>query len=401
MTALPIGKIKSVLIVILAALAVYQTGLLWFVNITNRNFLLNYFPFLQQVAIPEGADRIAVPWRIMTLKEDGSFRAQYSNIAGSDTWLYSHMILENLLQDGSFVNTYPPGPYINERMLAWPAYIHEYAFPMDAEWFTHAFGQRGNTLTSRGVEFFRWIIIHLPENSAVSVYFVCENGYVYEFAVTPADGWADAFLHINLEEAAGPIYSFEDGLFIRQDPFPGVKITNPYADDRGNFSLSFMQDRVSGFFGNPAAIRSIGFDPVWVFRDANTVVRYYVTQVLEYINYRAIDLGESSTFLSDYVAAIQFVEEDPSVVNEFYLAGFREENYQHIFYFNYIVGEMPLLMPEGWPQNAPLSYPIVVTVDRGTVIRYRKLVLNFHVDESVRLSSQSSLRGFIRNLLPN
>ena len=386
-----ISKVKSILIVLLASLAVYQTGILWFVNITSHNFLANYFPFLHQEAIPEGADRLVVPRRIIiSAPENGgnlTFAARYT--ITSDIRRYGDIVLSHLLQSGTFVSVTEPDAETLHYILSGPGYIYEYAFPMDPEWFTRGFGQRSNILTARGsgMEPFRQVIIRpaaIVNGTNAHIFFISENGLVYEFTVPdPSD-------HIMPTVVEGPFYRLENGRFYRYNsPFYGINLTNPYADAVG-VSLSHIKDQVSMFFSNPTAVRPIVGNDVWVFMDINTVVRYYVTHVLEYISYRAIDRSAPSSFINDFAVALQFTDRDHLVVNDFYLANFREENGQHIFYFNYIVDETPLPLP---------SHPIVVTVDHGTVVRYRKLAFNFHTDSQSQTYSQEEFAELLERLI--
>ena len=372
-----LSKIKSIIILFLAVLTIYQTGFLWFFNITGHTFLLNYFPFMQQVPVPEGAYNLVMPKRIIAAHKDGRFSVLYNGLQQADSFKYSHMVLSDMFQRGRFVAVHTAGLEAMLAFLGSQLYIYEYAFSMEAEWFTFGFGERGNVLTRPGVGSFRQIIICPPAygETDIRIFFLCESGYAYEFAVALTD---DIPRHNVGAEAIGAYYTFEDGKFIRYSHFYGIAVSNPYADAHGAFSLSFIQDRVSGFFSNPAAIRDMAADDVWVYRDVNTVVRYYVTHVLEYISYRAVDRSAPSLFLNDYIAAFQFIERDHLIINEMYLARHREENGRRIFYFNYVVGNMPLTMPDNWPENAPLIYPIVVTVEHGTVIRYRKIAFNFY-----------------------
>lgn len=361
-----ISRIKTILIILLAALTVYQTGILWFVNITNRNFLLNYFPFLQQLAIPEGADRLVVPWRLVTVHGDGTVSAQYNRLADAESWQYSQDVLLKLIQDGRFVAMHSADFSDMLSYLRWPAYVIEYAFPMGAEWFTYGFGERGNTLTRPGLSFFQQIfIIPQYDSDQARIFFLCENGYAYEFSVS------DLSAHYITPDATGPFYRASDTGFVRQSPRISVTSVNPYVGPAG-LMITFVQDQLAGFFSNPAAIRPMVTDYVWVYRDANTVVRYYVTNIIEFISYHTIDRSVPSSFLSDFAAAAQFIERDHLVANEFYLAGFWEDGGSHVFYFNYVVGDMPLSLPGG--------YPITITVDHGTVVRYRKLAYNFFED---------------------
>jgi len=400
-----LSKAKNILVLLLAGLTIYQTGVLWFFNITNRNFLLNYFPFMQQASISEGLDRLVTPWRIITIHGDGRFSVQYNSLSRPNVERYGDIVLSHLLQRGSFVSAQRLD---YGALLAESGYIYEYAFPMEADWFTQGFGQRDSLLTDQGLAPFRQVIIRPPAYGSIDahVFFLCENGYAHEFTVPPlgtGDG-RDAFEHMIPQEAVGAYYVFaelqEGEGFIRHGEFVfhGVQVTNPYADVHGGLSLNFVQGQVAGFFSNPAVIRPIPGDDVWVYRDVNTVVRYYGTNILEYISYRAIDRSGPSTFVNDYAAAVQFLERDHLVINETYLADFREEYGQRIFYFNYVIGNIPLIMPPNWPRNAELSHPIIVTVDHGIVVRYRKLAYNFHVDEETRIVAQADFYSLANQL---
>jgi hypothetical protein len=386
-----LSKAKSICILLLAILTVYQTGVLWFVNITNRNFLLNFFPFAQQAAIPEGADRLVTPWRVITSHGGGRFSAQYG---GFDSEHYANAVLSHLFQNGRFLGSQPLDelPYI----FSDKAYIYEYAFPMEAEWFSLGFGQRSALLTSQVAAPFRRVVIQPPAagSDEAGVFFVCEYNYVHSFAVSPPGaGGPESFAYDISGEGAPPYYVFTENQFIRYGEvvFHSVHVTNPYTDD-GVFSLDFVMGQVAWFFSNPGAVRLIGGSDVFVYRDVSTVVRYYATNVLEYISYRVIDRSTPASFLSDYSAAVLFVERDNLVINDFYLAGFREDEGQNIFYFNYVIGNTPLLMAEGWSDQ--LSHPIIVTVDHGAVVRYRKLAYNFHIDALTLQRADAGLHGF-------
>ena len=399
-----IGKIKSGIILFLAALMVYQTGVLWFVNITNRNFLLNVFPILQQTTIPEGLEQLVIPWRIITIHGDGRFSAQYSNLTMTDSKSYGDMVLSHLLQKGRFVSAQS----INyETLLTEAGYIYEYAFPMQAEWFTQGFNLRHSLLTDSGVTSFRKIIIRPPAYSipGVHVFFLCENGYAYEFTVIPPESGGPSHFEHNIPiEAVGAYYLFTElpqgKQFLRYGEFVfnAIQVTNPYVDIHGGFSLDFIQGQVAGFFSNPAVIRPIVGNDVWVYRDVNTVVRYYAANVLEYINYRAIDRRAHASFESDFASAIQFLKRDVLVANETYLVDYREEDGQRVFYFNYVIGDTPLIMSQNWVRDFQLRYPIMITVSHGTVIRYRKLAFNFYIDKEIQLSARADFNNLMGRL---
>jgi len=354
------SHVKSVAIVLLAALCVYQTGLLWFVNITNRNFLLNFLPFLQAEELPEGFDKFVTPWRHVRANADGTFSTRFEGLTGSSAGRVrpADAVLVQLLADGSFVDVIPAEYENILPFLTYPAYTYSYAFPMDAEKFSLGFGQRGGVLAGQGLPPFKQVIVRMDGY----VVFVCVYGNAYVFSVPLTDfeqngEWEN-------------VYTAEGGL----------RISKPYAvDGQSVFALDHVRREVEGFFGNPAAIRSIVDSAVWVYRDATTIVRYYDSHVLEYISYRPVDRSAGVSFEVDFVAAVQFVERDRRVINDIYLADYREEGSRHVFYFGFLVGGLPLTS-WGVGDMAGLAYPVTVTVDHGTVVRYRKLAVSFHVE---------------------
>jgi len=383
-----VSQIKSVLIILLAALTVYQTGVLWFVNLTNQSFLFNMLPFLNQELISEGANRLVEPRRIILAHPDGLFSVQYNDMDGARE--YGDKVISHLFQGGTFVNSWPFDYDLDvfleyHRHAPNPIYIYEYAFPMEAEWFTQGFGQRGNFLTSRIESAFRRVIIVPPRYGEpnANVFFLCEEGYIHEFIIKPPN--PEDFDTDVPGDFLGFYYIWAGSQFIRQGEFffNGIQVTNPYADPHGGFTLHFVQDQVSHFFSNPASIRQLSDRNVWIYRDASAVVRYYDANVLEFINYRAIDRNAPTSFVNDFAAAIQFIDRDPRVINDIYLADFREDGSRNIFYFNYVINNTPLVMPNNWPWDGYLTHPVMVVVDHGTVVNYRKLALNFIINEDV------------------
>ena len=383
-----VSNVKSVLIILLAVLTVYQTGVLWLVNLTNQSFLFNMLPFLNQELISESANRLVVPRRIILAHPDGRFSVQYNDMEGARE--YGDKVLSHLFQGGSFVNSRPFTYQMDEFLANYqhapnPIYIYEYAFPMKAEWFTQGFGQRGNFLSSRIAAAFRRVIIVPPKYGEpnASVFFLCEEGYIHEFIVRPPNiGDFDTNVP---GDFLGFDYIWAGEQFIRHGEFffNGIHVTVPYADTHGGFTLHFVQDQVSHFFSNPAAIQQIIDRNVWIYRDASTVVRYYDANVLEFISYRAIDRNAPTSFVNDFSTAIQFIDRDPNIINDTYLADFRANGSQTIFYFNYVINNTPLVMPQNWPWSGHLPHPLIVVVDHGTVVNYRKLALNFITNEDV------------------
>ena len=476
--AFPAGK--GILIILLALLSIYQTGVLWFGNIANRNFLQNHFPFLQQPTIPEELGLLITPYRIVTGHGNNNFSIQYNGLWEAESKRYGDMVLLNLLQNGIFVSI-KPADFV--ELLQEPAYIFEYAFPMEAEWFTLGFGLRDSNLMSRNVGAFRQIIIRPPtfcrvtiheagigieteikteiktgirtgaeieteveaemragivtiveseleltrtepedrmhifgvegnsiesngveseeqsNSQNVSVFFISDSGYAIEFTVPPPNSdEPDFFAHcIPTAPTKGNRFvstalsgiNAPPSLFVGYGSFQfnGVRHSLPYAGVYNEFMIASLRNQLRTFFNNQIPSHEEPDADVWVFRDMqHTVVRYHNTHLLEYRNFHAINRSAPVRFVDNFAAAIQFLERDDLIINEFYLASFREDERsesRHVFYFNYVIADMPLVMCGEWPENSGLIYPIEVTVDHGTVVSFKKLAFNFHIEENV------------------
>jgi len=390
---------KGILIILLALLTIYQTGVLWFGNIANRNFLQNHFPFLQQPTIPEELGLLVTPYRIVTGHGDNNFSIQYNGLRDAESKRYGDTVLLHLLQNGTFISTRQAD---FTEMLREPAYIFEYAFPMEAEWFTLGFGLREGNLVTRSAGTFRQIIIRPPSFSGaggeteVSVFFISENGYAIEFAVPPpSQDEPDFFVHhIPSAPAEGNRFvsaalsgiNAPPGQFVSRGTFMfyGIRRSLPYAGVYNDFMIAPLQNQLRTFFNNQLPSFEEPDADVWVFRDMqHTVVRYHTTHLLEYRNFHAINRSAPVRFVDNYAAAIQFLERDDMIINEFFLADFHEdERNRHTFYFNYVVANMPLIMCGEFPESSGLRHPLEITVDHGTVVSFRKLAYNFHVDEN-------------------
>ncbi|MDR1665140.1 MAG: hypothetical protein LBR83_09515 [Clostridiales bacterium] len=378
--------LKYPLIIALMVLAVFQTGRLWLINIANRNFF-NVFSQTPPAAA-ETLENFIRPYRVVSGSGDGFFNIQYSGLTNAESWQYGQSALSAVLTNGEFAGAVTVD---YEKLLASQVYLYDYNFQLPSETLARALNsQRAATLTSRGVASFDRVAVQPPasENESLQVYFI-RDGDAFAFRL-PETGAQTRFIRtieparssgrlayvpagseVIAQAAPGQfIATWEEGF-----PYPPVVITNPYTNDYGEKLISFIQTRAEPLFDNPAAINAeVGADGVYTFSTQNTVVRFTEEDILEYNSYRAVDSAGTVNVVRDYSAAAAFIAADNHIVNETYLAGYEEQEGRHVFRFDYVINDLPLLLQSG--------HPIEVTVDRGMVTRYRKLAYNFHTDSS-------------------
>jgi len=371
-----IRKLKSVVIIALAVLAVYQTGQLWFVNITNRSFFV-YLAALFDPPSPDGYTDIVRPSRVIFGNGDGRFDMRYGvNEPSADN------AITEILRRGIFINMGEAAPILNTALRG-PVILYEYAFTMRADVFAPAFNQStGAVLTDRGLDAFNAVavlptsVIFLDDEHAWT--FALPSGYFYI-----PDFYINDDLYFNATDTRIFLPRTLNGW--RHNP---LRMTNPYANRSGEVQLHSVNAQVSHFFDNPAMRNPRMEGNVITITTINTRLRYLPGNVLEYNCFRPIRREQSPDFMTDFAGALAFINNDPHASNhDFYLAEYELNGRTHIFRFNYIIGGtatggFPLFAPEqGWgPANDPLYYPVEITVDHGHVTRYRKSAYIFDLD---------------------
>jgi hypothetical protein len=360
---------KTLLIVGLGALAVFQVYRLWLVDLAAGSFFL-YLEARFPVAAPDGQDAFARPKRVMH-GTGGVFTANYTP---AEDWEPGRSAIDAVLTGGTFLGQSAAEAIYNSETV-----IFEYAFYQDAGRFAQSFGRSAALLTDNGVHSF----------SAVAV---TPGGYVDFIYGDTAFGFqiqnlSVANLHRLDADITGEVtFTRYYGRWLAHFP-PGfsytpIEVTNPYMNHLGVFNQNFVRERVAPFFDNPASINQHITGGIFTYSNLNVVVRYLPGHVLEYTSFRTIGRTAPATFMGDFSAALAFVAADPYVVNNIYLAGYEMRGREHVFYFGLTEGGWPLTLAEPWPTRPdctePLIHPIEVVVDHGRVVRYRRLVFNFH-----------------------
>ena len=376
--------VKSVLILGLAALAVFQISRLWFVNLTNRNFFL-YLAARFPVAVPDGQNAWARPFRIIYGSE--RYNIRYSGIENSFEWEFGLNALDAIIRSGSFAGIIDAD---SSRITNRVGFIFEYNFQMCSETFTRAMGRRrGGVLTGQGPETFSSIVIQPPiEGDSLLRAFFLSEGRAWEFTLQPGSGRhsaEDFALSVPYVRADGLYFVRSEGIFLPRfggDFYYRSAIPrNPHHDRYGHLFMSSIRPHIEHFFANPVTIHSSVRADVYTFSNLSTMVRYHPNDVLEYTSYRRVGRTTPAGILSDFSVARAFIARDISNDTEIYFAGYDVRGSEYIFRFNFVFDNFPMIMISPWPTSAncndPLYAPLEITVEHGRVVRYRRLAINF------------------------
>ncbi|MCL2355746.1 MAG: hypothetical protein FWC70_01140 [Defluviitaleaceae bacterium] len=385
-----IPAIKSAIILVLAALAVYQVSRLWLVELVDGNFFL-YLQARFPNAVPDGQSAFTRPYRIVRGNGD-VFEIRYSGIAASDEWAFGQNALRSVLRSGVFVDepNVPPLKIISGR----PVLVYEYAFDMCVETFAKALGRRNADLfTNAGIETFNTIAIRPPDPQMpepILNLWVISDARIWHFFLPNAVGYE---FEIREPNPFTLNFTASENGFVPQIPHGGfvynrIRAENPFRDPQGLFRVSYIRNRVEPFFDNPSAIVP-SMREVYTFTTRTTMVRYLENAVLEYTSFRTLGRTAQSYLMADFSAALAFIASDPHIANqEVFLRNHEPRGRGHIFFFDYVIDNRPLVLTETWPTgqncNDPLLSPVEITVEYGRVTRYRRLAYTFHIAEPAR-----------------
>jgi hypothetical protein len=359
---------KSLAIVLLAALAIYQTGQLWFVHMTNLNPVRYFAAFFGGVA-RDGYFELSRPLRVIYGNGGEHFDVRYG--VSMDE---ARDAFRALLRGGSFLHSAPAAAsaILNEPMIR-----YEYPFALRAEIFAMTYGRERDAalLTERGLHSFEALTI-----TNGHIMFYDSDGIVWTFSVNGIDVAVTNILPSRQ-------FVYDAGNFYPRRPAAPHEIVlyNPYANRGGMATLDSVNAQAAHFFDNPAMRNLHMEENVITITTRGTVVRFLPGNILEYNSFAPMRRDGAPDFLTDYSAALNFLQNDPNVINHFFLAGYELRGRAHVFWFNFFAEHggrvFPLEIPEGGWGMAPnnLAFPVEITVSDGHVTRYRKAAYNFGV----------------------
>lgn len=388
-----IRHIKTLMIILLAASAMYLTTRLWFEELSGSS-VNNVMPMLLSRAQPEtdsGPNFFVKPARIVTSFGENRYDIMYNKIDESIQKRDCDEAISLTLDSGEY---FASSAVELGQLLAAPCYAFHYSVAMPSSTFVITYPQRRNMLTSR-IRSFEWVVVKPFSNSGVSVTFLDMDGRAHEYRIDNSvlKGRISNHIQMFAENKQRLVYTYERGSFIPQAEgfvYPKVVMENPYMDYE-MLLIDYVRSKVHAFFGS-AGSKWDSLEQDLTFSDENTVVKYFRApaeshngiDVLEYTNYSVIDRRIMTTLSVDYNSAMRFIARDPTVENEFYLAAVEESENIRVFYFNYVINDLPVSLTSENTTQTGLRYPIEIEIESGSVTRYRKLVYRFvNTDEQM------------------
>lgn len=389
-----LGRVKNFIISFLVILAVYQTAKLWFEDFSNHNF---FYTILNRNSADYTQQSCVYTLNSLIInKGNNKFERIYNDIYKSDYKSVLDRAVTLCLKEGKSVK-------LNEdyfkTMMNSKFIMYKYDYKLTGETVGEMFNVKGNNI-SKISEFDTIVLIpsiNVPETLHIS--FIDNDSYnITGFEVIGYDVIKDVYNLIDLfsmdNENIYYISSFQNGfdIFKKNVFIPSWDSTSivykPITmvndmESAGSVLMMSLEKNIDIFFDNPAVKWPTRVNDVYTYSDETTVVKYYTNGVLEYSNYKSgNETNKNSSFYDKYISAINFMQKDINIKNEYYLSSYLKEDDKYTFYFDYKINNFPIILSDEIKRNIGMKSMIEVTVSGNTVVRYKRYVYNFEIDES-------------------
>ena len=187
-----------------------------------------------------------------------------------------------------------------------------------------------------------------------------------------------------LYKTQGSLYKILQGLNDKLVPVQ-VSLQSPVP----SFMLATVEPFIAFLFPNPNAIVSSNINQIYTYRDNMRVVRYLPSNVFEYRFELNSGRGETD-FAGSLLLALSMIERDREnlleldhIMPSIRLVGFDIAENGFTFYFNYVLGGIPVHIYPDFAEGIRQSHAIIVTVRDGRVAHYRRLNIVFFAERKI------------------
>lgn len=384
-------KIMNFVIVALVITAIYQTEELWLEGTNGHNFfyaLTNYFTSDKQ----EADGDVLLATRYAVGEGEGTFSVYYPDEVGNSAMLdLANRALGEILSQKETVPQKSTADW--KEILANRCIVMQYDFMIASEEYLENYKE---LKTNQKLEQFDYITIVPAKRSGEEsqAYFV--NSETNECVLFRGEGGgASTTLYEALTTEDSDMLYVSTGqrtsasvlwrnMFLPQWarlPYQYAALEREFVFEKdGEPSRATLENTVKNFFRNFSVDWSErNEDGIYTFSDSETVVKYYPEEkVLEYYNYENYAGDARTGLLEGYQICCNFLKNDNSLQTDIYLADIeRTINNEVIYYFDYVVDDLPVNLSQSLRDRIGSPHAIEVTLRNQAVKEYRRYAVNF------------------------
>lgn len=415
-------KIKAVVLCLLIISSIYQTIMLWFDNVSDRNF---FYSLIDKATVRLKDSKTSMDKQYMispkqlgvylgasdkdfTILKKGDMEYDYNIIysecikviikaINKDNLSKTKINKEELWEDRGIVFNLPLS--ISNADLAKDLNINQSAF--------------------EGLSSLKSIVI-IPakeKNNFLKVFLIDElTNDIYGFTLAEKEVRESNIILNDLiskaENKNMPIYIstlkndidlFEGNILLplaseNMTYCSSLKLSTPYVLNN-TFQKEKLEKYINSFFVNPNVKWTTQNNDVMIYGDDNALVRYNKNGLLEYSS--IVNNQYSAQSISDsFNVAERFLKIDSLLFEDgYYLIKYIEEKDKAIFYYGYSYEGFPLHLEDKLLSDNNMKYPIEIIVEKGKVVKCKRLVLDIKEtgkDEALNSQFEDYLDVFVK-----
>lgn len=401
------SKVKTFLLFVLIIISCFQTGELWFGNLSSRNFFYNLWAKNRSSIVKYSAEPIAFlqPTRIII---NLGFEGGVYNVLNrsSEEFKLAQDELGDILAQAFFEGQFLKEESIDWRkMLSQKSILYTFTDPIPVS------GIAGieNSLASYIPEFNQILVI--PDkniNQEINCYFINEKtNKVYIVAIKQDKLSMYNLINSVSENPTGMIYNSTKQIRMNQvennvflpifNEFPTyqlIGVKNSFINE-GKINEEKLDKMVNPLFINPTLKRMQKISDGTVFYiEGNVMVKYFPNGVMEYTNQTSSTSSVKTTFIESYQIAKEFLDEHQKVFNNYsslesyiYLSKKKETDKGWEFYFDFIINDMPFIFSQEISEEIGMNHAIKIVVENKKIKQYKRLTWEgYLLDEEKELN---------------
>ena len=391
------NKITNLVIFLLIAAAVFQTGELWLGNTYSHNFFYSLFTSARRNSgTTDDIYEIIEPEKTVVGYGNKKFNMLYSNSENNSIINLSEQIIKDALINGK---------YSSLAELNWSEYIEgkavilEYPFVVSAKEYIKGYAVTNDEFT-QNVKNLNYIVV-VPSGGngeTTSCYFIDEttsevcvltvnsseqSAALYNAIQTMQYSDNESIEYISTVQSGlnifGSIYvpQWNDGSY----EYKLLEKTNSFEKD-GATDVSVIETNANNFLGNYIAASEINdVNGIYTISSDDLVVKYYENGVLEYYNYDVDGSSAGQTLAEAYTISSEFIKKDTGITNDLYLSGAETRSDGLVFYYDYAVDNIPIVISEKTAEETGMSHAVEVVVSNKNVKRYKRITYKYSLND--------------------
>jgi len=382
-----ISVLRSIVVFVLMAAAVIQTGMLWLNGNQSHNIFYYVSGIFKNAADSSGSPVTVSPGKVAVGNAGSTFAIIYGG--DNDAAKYSESIISELAKkEAKSVD------FDWTKVLKYRCAVLAFDFPVPTGEYMPGFFSENENEMPELKSFKNIVVVPSGESQDAEVYFVSPQGSkavllkgqsqyadkLVSEVEKVSENAPDSIKYISTAQSGLNIFS--SNIFVaqwtqNQLQYGTVTKTPAFSCQNEN---DFRTETGQYFKNYPAVRVSVDSNNTYTGSDNTTVLKYYSDGVLEYFNYDDSSNSKAAQTLSSaYSACDSFLKSDSSIKTGYYLSDVNITGDGLTFLFDYYINNLPVILSEGLSVRTDMTHAMEVVVKDNTVKKFKRYAYNYSV----------------------